>query len=181
MSQQSLSASPLIQLSQIWVKIDERDILKAIDFSLQEKEIVTLIGPNGAGKSTLIKVMLGILKPQSGEIKTARKLKFSYVPQKFNPSHSLPLRVKDLLALEKCPSKIKTEIIRDTGISKLQDSKVQQLSGGERQRVLLARALLRQPDILVLDEPMQGLDIQSEAELYEYVRNLPEKYGCAVL
>ena len=66
MSQQSLSASPLIQLSQIWVKIDERDILKAIDFSLQEKEIVTLIGPNGAGKSTLIKVMLGILKPQSG-------------------------------------------------------------------------------------------------------------------
>ncbi|MCJ8512599.1 zinc ABC transporter ATP-binding protein ZnuC [Acinetobacter lwoffii] len=179
--QQSLSASPLIQLSKIWVKIDERDILKAIDFSLQEKEIVTLIGPNGAGKSTLIKVMLGILKPQSGEIKTARKLKFSYVPQKFNPSHSLPLRVKDLLALEKCPSQIKTEIIRDTGISKLQDSKVQQLSGGERQRVLLARALLRQPDILVLDEPMQGLDIQSEAELYEYVRNLPEKYGCAVL
>lgn len=85
MPQQSLSASPLIQLSRIWVKIDERDILKAIDFSLQEKEIVTLIGPNGAGKSTLIKVMLGILKPQSGEIKTARKLKFSYVPQKFNP------------------------------------------------------------------------------------------------
>ncbi len=75
MPQQSLSASPLIQLSKIWVNIDERDILKAIDFSLQEKEIVTLIGPNGAGKSTLIKVMLGILKPQSGEIKTARKLK----------------------------------------------------------------------------------------------------------
>jgi zinc transport system ATP-binding protein len=71
--QQSLSASPLIQLSKIWVKIDERDILKAIDFSLQEKEIVTLIGPNGAGKSTLIKVMLGILKPQSGEIKTAAR------------------------------------------------------------------------------------------------------------
>ena len=100
MSQQSLNASPLIQLSKIWVNIDDRDILKAIDFSLQEKEIVTLIGPNGAGKSTLIKVMLGIVKPKSGEIKTARKLKFSYVPQKFNPSHSLPLRVKDLLALE---------------------------------------------------------------------------------
>lgn len=103
------------------------------------------------------------------------------MPQKFNPSHSLPLRVKDLLALEKCPDAIKAEIIRDTGIAKLQDSKVQQLSGGERQRVLLARALLRQPDVLVLDEPMQGLDIQSEAELYDYVRNLPSKYGCAVL
>ena len=105
----------------------------------------------------------------------------SYVPQKFNPSHSLPLRVKDLLDLEKCDRELRNEIVRDTGISKLQDSKVQQLSGGEKQRVLLARALLRQPDILVLDEPMQGLDIQSEAELYEYVRSLPERYGCAVL
>ena len=76
---------------------------------------------------------------------------------------------------------IKAEIIRDTGIAKLEHSKVQQLSGGERQRVLLARALLRQPNVLVLDEPMQGLDIQSEAELYEYVRSLPERYGCSIL
>ena len=110
MSQQSLNASPLIQLSKIWVNIDDRDILKAIDFSLQEKEIVTLIGPNGAGKSTLIKVMLGIVKPKSGEIKTARKLKFSYVPQKFNPSHSLPLRVKDLLALENALQLLKLKL-----------------------------------------------------------------------
>ncbi|MFW1786456.1 zinc ABC transporter ATP-binding protein ZnuC, partial [Acinetobacter nosocomialis] len=93
----------------------------------------------------------------------------------------LPLRVKDLLNLEKCEKTIKAEIIRDTGIAKLKDSKVQQLSGGERQRVLLARALLRQPDVLVLDEPMQGLDIQSEAELYDYVRSLPERYGCSIL
>lgn len=178
----SLSSQPtLIALEQIYVRIDDREILKNIDFSLHEKEIVTLIGPNGAGKSTLIKVMLGIVKPSSGKLKQSKKLKFSYVPQKFNPSHSLPLRVCDLLALEKCDDQIKQQIICDTGILKLQQSKVQQLSGGERQRVLLARALLRQPDILVLDEPMQGLDIQSEAELYDYVRNLPEKYGCAVL
>lgn len=173
--------SPLVQLQQINVRIDERDILKNVDFSLQEKEIVTLIGPNGAGKSTLIKVLLGILKPNSGKIIAAKNLKLAYVPQKFNPSHSLPLRVKDLLDLEKCDKAIKAEIIRDTGIAKLEHSKVQQLSGGERQRVLLARALLRQPNILVLDEPMQGLDIQSEAELYEYVRSLPERYGCSIL
>lgn len=105
----------------------------------------------------------------------------AYVPQKFNPSASLPLRVQDLLDLEFCEKRLRQEIIHDTGISKLQESRVQQLSGGERQRVLLARALLRQPDILILDEPMQGLDIQSEAELYEYVRSLPERYGCAVL
>ena len=175
-----LSTPVLIALEQISVRIDDRDILKQIDFSIHEQEIVTLIGPNGAGKSTLIKVLLGILKPNTGQVSSTRKLKFSYVPQKFNPSHSLPLRVKDLLDLESCPAAIKQEIIQDTGIAKLQDSKVQQLSGGERQRVLLARALLRQPDLLVLDEPMQGLDIQSEAELYDYVRSLPEKYRCAV-
>ena len=157
--------TPLVQLQHINVRIDERDILKNVDFSLHEKEIVTLIGPNGAGKSTLIKVLLGILKPSSGQIVSAKKLKLAYVPQKFNPSHSLPLRVKDLLDLEKCDPTIKSEIITDTGIARLEQSKVQQLSGGEKQRVLLARALLRQPDILVLDEPMQGLDIQSEAGL----------------
>jgi zinc transport system ATP-binding protein len=175
------SGTPLIELRKIFVHIDGRDILKNVDFAIYDREIVTLIGPNGAGKSTLIKVLLGIVKPKSGEVKSHKKLKFAYVPQKFNPSHSLPLRVKDLLNLEACPSEIKDQVIRDTGIAKLENSKVQQLSGGERQRVLLARALLRQPDVLVLDEPMQGLDIQSEAELYDYVRNLPEKYGCSVL
>lgn len=180
-SQQIITAQPLIALDKISVRIDEIDILKNVDFTLHEQEIVTLIGPNGAGKSTLIKVLLGIVKANSGKVLSHQKLKFSYVPQKFNPSHSLPLRVQDLLALEKCDATKKAEIIRDTGITQLQNSKVQQLSGGERQRVLLARALLRQPHILVLDEPMQGLDIQSEAELYDYVRSLPERYGCAVL
>ncbi|HAK16284.1 MAG TPA: zinc ABC transporter ATP-binding protein [Acinetobacter junii] len=181
-SVQHSSISPsLIDLENISVRRDERDILRNVNFALQAKEIVTLIGPNGAGKSTLIKVLLGIMQPNAGKVTFAKKLKMAYVPQKFNPSSSLPLRVQDLLDLEACASDLRKEIIQDTGISKLQLSKVQQLSGGERQRVLLARALLRQPDILVLDEPMQGLDIQSEAELYEYVRSLPERYGCAVL
>jgi zinc transport system ATP-binding protein len=181
-SVQHSSISPsLIELENISVRRDERDILRNVNFALQANEIVTLIGPNGAGKSTLIKVLLGIMQPNAGKVTFAKKLKMAYVPQKFNPSSSLPLRVQDLLDLEACASDLRKEIIQDTGISKLQLSKVQQLSGGERQRVLLARALLRQPDILVLDEPMQGLDIQSEAELYEYVRSLPERYGCAVL
>ena len=175
------SSSPIIELKNIHVRIDERDILKNVDFSIGDKEIITLIGPNGAGKSTLIKIILGIIKPNAGQMKQYKKLKLAYVPQKFNPSHSLPLRVKDLLDLEQCDAAIRQEIIRDTGIQKLQNSKVQQLSGGERQRVLLARALLRQPQLLVLDEPMQGLDIQSEAELYDYVRSLPERYGFAIL
>ncbi|MEB3766833.1 zinc ABC transporter ATP-binding protein ZnuC [Acinetobacter sp. MD2] len=177
----SLNQAPLIALQSIDVQIDAREILKKVDFELQPNEIVTIIGPNGAGKSTLIKVLLGIIKPSAGQIHKSPKLKFSYVPQKFNPSHSLPLRVQDLLALEQADAVYKQQIIQETGIAKLQQAKVQQLSGGERQRVLLARALLRKPNILVLDEPMQGLDIQSEEELYEYVRSLPERYGCAVV
>ena len=173
--------TPLIQLKNISVRRDEQDILRQVDFALSAKEIVTLIGPNGAGKSTLIKVMLGIMQPNQGQVQVAKKIKMAYVPQKFYPSASLPLRVKDLLDLEACDATLRQEIIQDTGIETLQYTRVQQLSGGERQRVLLARALLRQPDILVLDEPMQGLDIQSEAELYDYVRSLPERYGCAVL
>ncbi len=173
--------TPLIQLKNISVRRDEQDILRQVDFALSAKEIVTLIGPNGAGKSTLIKVLLGIMQPNQGQVQVAKKIKMAYVPQKFYPSASLPLRVKDLLDLEACDATLRQEIIQDTGIETLQYTRVQQLSGGERQRVLLARALLRQPDILVLDEPMQGLDIQSEAELYDYVRSLPERYGCAVL
>ena len=173
--------TPLIQLKNISVRRDEQDILRQVDFALSAKEIVTLIGPNGAGKSTLIKVLLGIMQPNQGQVQVAKKIKMAYVPQKFYPSASLPLRVKDLLDLEACDATLRQEIIQDTGIETLQYTRVQHLSGGERQRVLLARALLRQPDILVLDEPMQGLDIQSEAELYDYVRSLPERYGCAVL
>lgn len=177
----SASCTPLVELRQVNVSFDDRKILKSIDLHIYPNEIMTLVGPNGAGKSTLIKILLGIIQPTSGQIITQKNLRLSYVPQRFNPSASLPLRVKDLLALEKCPKAHKDAIIEDTGISTLQNHDVHSLSGGERQRVLLARALLRQPQLLVLDEPMQGLDIQSEEELYAYVRTLPARFGCSIL
>ncbi|KAA8732130.1 metal ABC transporter ATP-binding protein [Acinetobacter qingfengensis] len=175
------AASPLVQLQQVNITFDQRQVLKNIDLSIMPNEIVALIGPNGAGKSTLIKILLGIEKAPSGKVIYQPRLKLAYVPQKFHPSTSLPLRVKDLLSLEFCDPAYKKNIIRDTGIEGLQDYNLHRLSGGERQRVLLARALLRQPQLLVLDEPMQGLDIQSEEELYTYVRTLPERLGCSVL
>lgn len=171
----------LIQLQQVNVAFDGKTVLKDIHLDILPKEIISLIGPNGAGKSTLVKVLLGIQTPTSGRVSIPRPLRLAYVPQKFHPSASLPLRVSDFLALEKCEAAYRTEIIRDTGIAQLQQHAIQHLSGGEKQRVLLARALLRKPQLLVLDEPMQGLDIQSEEELYAYVRTLPEKLGCAVL
>ena len=171
----------LVQLSHIGLYYGQRAVLKDIDLSIQAKEIVSLIGPNGAGKSSLVKILLGIQAPQQGTIKRKAKLKMGYVPQRFNPSSSLPLRVTDLLESKKINTDLLEQIIVETGIAHLLQRQVQQLSGGERQRVLLARALLNQPELLVLDEPMQGLDIQSETELYAYVRTLPARYGCAVL
>lgn len=174
-------SAALVELNQVNVSFGKKQVLKNIQLHILPKEIITLIGPNGAGKSTLVKVLLGIEKITSGEIIYPKPLRLAYVPQKFHPSSSLPLRVQDLLALEQCEAAYQAQIIQDTGIAKLQQQAIQNLSGGERQRVLLARALLRKPQLLVLDEPMQGLDIQSEEELYAYVRTLPERLGCAVL
>lgn len=172
---------PLISMKNIHVKLNHRNILQNINFELYEQEIVSIIGPNGAGKSTLIQVLLKILRPTDGQLNYHKKLVLSYVPQKFNPSPTLPLRVCDLLDLEQCPAQLKQQIILETGIKTLLQSTIHLLSGGEKQRVLLAKALLRQPQVLVLDEPMQGLDIQAEAEMNDYICSLPQRYGCSIV
>ena len=175
------NTTALITLAQVSVQRDGRQILKQIDLQLAAQEIISLIGPNGAGKSTLVKVLLGIMQPDSGRVIKAAQLKMAYVPQQFNPANSLPLRVQDLLAQEQCSTAHLQQIIAETSIGGLLKQAVQRLSGGERQRVLLARALLRRPDVLILDEPMQGLDLHGEAELYRYVASLPARYGCAIV
>lgn len=176
-----MSNTALVQLESIGVQFEQRSVLKSIDLAIYPQEIVSLIGPNGAGKSTLVKVILGIQAPYQGKLIRQDGLKIGYVPQRFNPSSSLPLRVKDLLGGAARSLVPLDQIVQETGISPLLNRQVQQLSGGERQRVLLARALLQNPQLLVLDEPMQGLDVVSEGELYRYVRSVPERYGCAVL
>lgn len=172
---------PLLSLQHIHVRFDGRLVLKAVDLEIAPREIISLIGPNGAGKSTLVRVVLGLQRPAQGTRQVQAAVVMGYVPQRLHLSPSLPLRVCDLLALERATPAHYAQIVAETGIAHLATRAMQQLSGGERQRVLLARALLRQPTLLVLDEPMQGLDPQSEAELYAYVRSLPERYGCAVL
>lgn len=176
-----MSNTALVQLESISVQFEQRSVLKSIDLAIYPQEIVSLIGPNGAGKSTLVKVILGIQAPHQGKLIRQDGLKIGYVPQRFNPSSSLPLRVKDLLGGAARSLVPLDQIVQETGIRPLLNRQVQQLSGGERQRVLLARALLQNPQLLVLDEPMQGLDVVSEGELYRYVRSVPERYGCAVL
>lgn len=174
-------SSPLVQLEQVSLIFSGKKVLNAVDFAIEPLEIVSLIGPNGAGKSSLVKLVLGLQAPHQGRRQVRTGLRMGYVPQRVHLSPSLPMRVKDLFDLARPRRTQLDQVITEIGVAGLLNTALQELSGGERQRVLLARALLQSPDLLVLDEPMQGLDLQSETELYQYVRELPQRHGCAVL
>ena len=169
----------LASLDQISLKQQDKVILHDVSLELQAGKVLTVIGPNGAGKSTLVRVLLDLQKPTSGKVWLKPKLKVGYVPQKLNINTLLPLSVKRFVALA---GKGDIQLaLKETGVEHLQERDVQQLSGGEFQRVLIARALLRKPELLVLDEPAQGVDILGQSELYEQISQLKAKYGFGVL
>ena len=173
----------LVELKQLNLQLNQQVILRDISLELQRGEIVTLIGPNGSGKSSLVKVVVGLLKASSGLRVLAPKLRIGYMPQALKLDKSLPLTVRHFLQLSKTkPRPIDLLItLNEVGAEKLLDNSVHTLSGGEWQRVLLARALLQKPDLLVLDEPMQGVDLTGQEELYKLLAALPKKYDCGVL
>lgn len=172
----------LIELKHIRFDIGDLTVLDNVSMTVPGGRIVTLIGPNGAGKTTLLKIVLGILNPTGGEVVRKNGLKIGYVPQKLNLPTTMPLTVRRFMALGKLFS---ADAVREacakTGVSDLIDREMHPLSGGETQRVLLARALLQNPDLLVLDEPAQGLDPAGEEALYELIAKLNKQRGCAVL
>lgn len=174
--------SKLASLNKINLNIQGKKILHDISLELQAGKVLTIIGPNGAGKSTLVRILLGLHKPDSGEIWLKPKLRIGYVPQKISIDSLMPLTVKRFVAL--AGVKNKHEIVtalKEAGVSQLENQAIQQLSGGEFQRVLMARALLRKPELLVLDEPAQGVDVIGQAELYEKISELKKSYGFGVL
>ena len=157
-------------------------ILDAVSLQLHRDEIVTLIGPNGAGKTSLVRILLGLKKASSGEVYTRPGIKIGYVPQKLHIDPVLPLRVRDfLLTAGRFDQAQLIGVLEEVGMAHLLLSAVQALSGGEFQRVLLARALLNQPDVLVLDEPAQGVDIIGQQALYQTIKDIREQRGCGVL
>lgn len=158
-----------------------RDILQQVDIQLQAGQIVTLIGPNGAGKTSLVRCLLGLIAPDSGQISRAPNLRIGYMPQKLQLEPSLPLTVARFLALGGKPRLNTAEVAKLTGIDKLLQQPMQSLSGGETQRVLLARALLRDPQLLVLDEPVQGVDVTGQIALYGLINDIRKSRGCGVL
>lgn len=172
----------LIKASGIEVGFNRRSVLEGIDLSICEGEIVTLIGPNGAGKTTLVRVILGLLKPRTGVVQRRPKLTIGYMPQRMQLPETLPLTVKRFLNLSPLHEPQHChELVVELSIQHLLDSPMVQLSGGETQRVLLARALMQKPQLLVLDEPVQGVDVTGQAELYTLIARIRNRYNCGIL
>lgn len=172
---------PLIRLDKVAVRFAE-PVLEDISLEVRQGEIITLIGPNGAGKTTLVRVLLGLLAPSQGGVWRKARLRIGYMPQKLVVEPSLPLTVGDFLRLLPGVDKAQMQAaLVEVGAQAIEARPLKNVSGGELQRVLLARALLRKPQLLVLDEPAQGVDVLGQAELYQLIGQLRERLGCAVL
>ncbi|WP_068828922.1 zinc ABC transporter ATP-binding protein ZnuC [Pseudomonas sp. BMS12] len=172
----------LIELRDIGVHFAGQAVLQNVQLSVRAGEIVTLIGPNGAGKTTLVRTVLGLLKPDSGSVRRTPRLRIGYMPQKLHVDPTLPLSVLRFLRLVPGVDRAAAlAALREVGAEQVIDSPLQGISGGELQRVLLARALLREPQLLVLDEPVQGVDVAGQAELYGLIGRLRDRHGCGVL
>ena len=175
-------AAPLLRLTDVGVERGGRWLVRGVDLEVARGEIVTLIGPNGSGKTTTVRAAIGAIRNDEGTVARAKGLRVGYVPQKLTVDWTLPLTVSRLMALTRAYPESETEAALATvGIQHLAHAAVQSLSGGEFQRALLARAMLGKPDLLVLDEPVQGVDFSGEAALYELIARMRDETGCGVL
>ena len=172
----------LINVNNISLSHEGKNILDNVSFKLHAGEFITLIGPNGAGKSSLIKVLLGIIKQDSGEVIRNDHIKLGYTPQSFSANPYIPISVIDFLTLnQRLDNKFTEETYKLTGIEDLINLPLKNLSGGELQKVLLTRALLNKPNVLILDEPAQNLDVDAQIQLYKLIQDIHQKQNCAVL
>ena len=171
----------LVKLNNAGFKQNQKWLVKGASLQVEKGKIVTLIGPNGSGKSTTAKIALGLFKNIEGEVEKYTN-NIGYVPQKISIDWTLPLRVKDFMLLtENLRDDTVDEALSLTGVSHLKDKNLGNLSGGEFQRVLLARAISKKPELLVLDEPVQGVDFTGEIALYELIKKISEKLNCGIL
>ena len=172
----------LIELNNCGVTRNQKWLVRGVTLKVSQGQIVTLIGPNGSGKSTTAKIALGILNPDEGTNFIKNDIKISYVPQKISIDWSLPLRVLDFMnIIEKHKINEITDALTMTGIGHLLNRDVRNLSGGEFQRLLMARAIAKNPNFLVLDEPVQGVDFKGEIALYELIKTISDKINCGIL
>ena len=182
LSPANTKGEPLVSLENVGVLRNGRWLVRGVEFSVSRGEIVTLIGPNGSGKSTSAKAAIGVLKPNEGRVERLADLKVGYVPQKLAIDWTLPLSVRRLMTLTgPLPERDMRAALEAAGIDHMLDAEVQHLSGGEFQRALMARAIARKPDLLVLDEPVQGVDFSGEIALYDLIKSIRNASGCGIL
>ena len=180
--QQSGENKALLVADNVGFKIRGKTILTDVSLQVQKKEIITLIGPNGAGKTSLIRILLGLSSASSGKIERKQDLSVGYVPQRIQVPDVMPLRVCDFLNVTgKYDIAQCQQMLDDVNCGFLLYSPMQGISGGEMQRVLLARALLKKPELLVLDEPASGMDVIGQQALYETIKNIRDKHDCGIL
>ena len=171
----------LLKVENAGISVNGKSLVRGVSLEVKQGEIVTLIGPNGSGKSTTAKIALGIYKKIDGKVKTYTD-KIGYVPQKISIDWTLPIRVLDFMTLtEELTQDQINSALNLTGVEHLKDKSLSNLSGGEFQRVLIARAISKQPELLVLDEPVQGVDFKGEIALYELIKKISEKMKCGIL
>ena len=172
----------LIETQSLFVQLGQRMILENINMGVERGEIITIIGPNGSGKSTLLRALIGAVKPVSGQVRRSAGLSIGYVPQRLHIDETLPMSVRRFMSLPQRPLPETLDAAMEAaGISGLDQQQVMSLSGGQFQRVLLARALLEKPDLLLLDEATQSLDHRSSASFYRQIDAVRQELGCAVI
>lgn len=177
-----MSVELLLTVENVSLTIGGNSILREVSLQVASSEIVALIGPNGAGKSTLARIALGLLRPDRGQVWRKPGLRLGYVPQRLTVDATLPLTVQRFVTLGAPATRAQVQAgLAEVGAASIIDSPVQAISGGEMQRALLARALLREPDLLVLDEPVQGVDVSGQYELYDLISNIKKRRGCGIL
>ena len=171
----------LVKLENAGVYRSSKWLVRGISLEINQGQIVTLIGPNGSGKTTTAKMILNILNTDEGLVK-GNANKMAYVPQKINIDWTMPLRVIDFMKITSSLNNTEiTESLVMTGVNKLLFNQIHSLSGGEFQRVLIARAIAKKPDLLVLDEPVQGVDFNGEIALYNLIKEISVNLNCGIL
>ena len=177
----SIEKNILIKLNKVGVRQNQKWLVQDVSLQVDKGKIVTLIGPNGSGKSTTAKIALGLFKNIEGQVQKFTN-NIGYVPQKISIDWTLPLRVRDFMLLtDNLKEDVIDEALSLTGVINLKDKSLGNLSGGEFQRVLLARAISKKPEFLVLDEPVQGVDFTGEIALYKLIKEISEKLNCGIL